>query len=70
MEIQKCENNGVEGWQYGDAGRCYIGNEAFQKAKREEQAAKALEFKNNPAPLPSEVRAKLDEEYGAAADMA
>lgn len=63
MKIQQCENNGVSGWQYGDEGRCFVGNEAFQKAKREELAARAAEFKENPAELPSERKARLQEKH-------
>ena len=63
MELQQCEKNGVTGWQFRDEGRCYVGNEAFQKAKREEQAARAAEFKEKPAELPSERKARLEEKH-------
>lgn len=63
MKVQQCEKNGVQGWQYGENGRCYVGNEAFQKAKREEMSAKKDEWIKNPAPTYEERKEALEEKY-------
>lgn len=35
MPLQRCESNGVSGWKWGDRGRCYVGDDAKQRAVRQ-----------------------------------
>ena len=65
MKVQICENNGVTGWQFGESGRCFVGREAFQKAKREQMKALGLlpakerkEFAERTAKKAKEVKQK------------
>ena len=32
MPLKRCEVEGVDGWKWGDAGKCYVGGDARQKA--------------------------------------
>lgn len=35
MPLKECQNNGVDGWKWGDQGRCYTGKDAKKQAIRQ-----------------------------------
>jgi len=41
MPIKRCQKNNRQGWKYGDSGKCYTGQNAKKKAKRQARAIKA-----------------------------
>ncbi|MBU0959379.1 MAG: hypothetical protein KKB31_05535 [Nanoarchaeota archaeon] len=38
MPIQKCRRKNKSGWRYGDSGKCYLGPNAKEKAKKQGRA--------------------------------
>lgn len=38
MPLQRCQDQGKNGWKWGDSGKCYTGPDAKEKAKKQGQA--------------------------------
>ena len=41
MPLKKCTVNGKSGWKWGDAGKCYTGPDAKEKAMKQAAAIEA-----------------------------
>lgn len=44
MPLKKCQTEGDPGWRWGDSGKCYVGEDAKQKALRQ---GRAIEIQKN-----------------------
>lgn len=38
MPLMKCRRKNKSGWKYGESGRCYLGKDAKEKAKKQGRA--------------------------------
>lgn len=47
MSIQSCTKDGKSGYQYGDGGTCYTGDNAKKRATRQGKAIKARQNTSN-----------------------
>jgi len=47
MPLQQCTKNGVSGYQYGDTGTCYTGDNARKRAARQGRAIEAHKNSSN-----------------------
>ena len=52
MELIECTKKGAKGYKNGKSGTCHIGQEAKQRAIRDEKKKKAKAWKKSPRPLP------------------
>lgn len=46
MPLQKCEINGQSGWQFGNEGKCYVGENAREQALEQAKAIEASKTKD------------------------
>ena len=45
MPVKKCSVQGEKGYKYGDSGKCYLGEDAKEKATKQGQAIHASQNK-------------------------
>lgn len=60
--LQKCTVNGVEGYKWGEDGKCFVGVEAKQRAMREGGRVKTAAWKKKPRKLNDRVNLVKQEE--------
>jgi SPP1 gp7 family putative phage head morphogenesis protein len=46
MPLKRCQSNGINGWKWGDKGRCYTGKGARRRAIQQARAIKASQTRN------------------------
>jgi len=60
MPIKKCVLKGTPGWKWGDAGICYTGTDAKQRAINQGLAALAAEAKRSGLTSHDEIKSYVD----------
>lgn len=45
MPLMKCTKNGESGWKFGESGKCYVGENAKEKALEQGRAIKSQQSK-------------------------
>lgn len=49
MPLKRCQDDGKDGWKWGDSGKCYTGPGAKEKAKKQGRAIERQKHLDNQA---------------------
>ena len=59
MPLKKCTKDGQSGWKYGDSGKCFVGDGAREKARKQGVAIKISQQKRGQSNLIEQVEKYL-----------